>query len=114
MKCMTENQNEKINNYLPPSSERTLTSYIKDNKENEYQRISLINLKNSENSLIENDKKEDHQNNLIEKELKLICQKCGKENKKFYKCFDCELILCQECKEQAGHDKLIEYELFNI
>ena len=50
----------------------------------------------------------------LKKDVKLICQKCGEANKNLYKCFDCELILCQNCKEDTRHDKLIEYELFNI
>ena len=107
---MVENQSEIFNNYLPQSSDRNFISNKKDNEGNGNQGICLINLKNSETNLIENDKKGENKNNLV----KLICQKCGKENKKFYKCFDCELILCQECKEQEGHNKLIEYELFNI
>ena len=68
--------------------------------------------------LIDSDRKEDNKNNLPsednKKDAKLICQKCGESNKNLYKCFDCELILCQKCKEESRHDKLIEYELFNI
>ena len=113
---MGENKNLEFNNFLPPkSSDRTLISFNEDNEKNEYQEICLINLKNSEKNLIDNDKKEDNKKNLIEKEVvKLICQKCGAANKNYYKCFDCELILCQKCKEESRHDKLIEYELFNI
>ena len=64
--------------------------------------------KNENNSQTEDNKKE------TKKDSKLICQKCGEANKNLYLCFDCELILCQNCKEESRHDKLIEYELFNI
>ena len=106
---------EDINDYIDQSTDRKLTSPNKDNKIDECQRICFINFKNSEKSLIDNDTKEkDHKNNLVEDEKKLICQKCGKTNKNFYKCFDCKLILCKKCIEESRHDKLIEYELFNI
>ena len=111
---MTENQSSGYNNFFPQSSERILTSHKIDDEKNEFQRICLIKLKNSEANLIDNNNKEDNKNNLIENDVKLICQKCGAANKNFYKCFDCELILCQKCKDQSRHDNLIEYELFNI
>jgi len=71
--------------------------------------------------LLDNDKKEKNKNYLPsedykkeKKEGKLKCQKCGVTNKKLYICFDCELILCEKCKDNSPHDKMIEYELFNI
>jgi len=96
---MGANQNYEFNNYFPPSSERKLKSH---------QKICLINLRSS---LINNDNNE---NNLSQNEIKLICQNCRGANNNFYKCFDCEKILCQNCVNESRHDKLIEYELFNI
>mgnify|MGYP002624806726 CR=1 FL=1 len=120
---LEEFNSTEFNNYIDYSlsSQRVLTSPNKIEKENENQKIFLITLKNYDKSLIDNDTNENHKNNLlneyktkIEKEGKLLCQKCGGANKQFYKCFDCELILCQDCKEKSRHDNLIEYELFNI
>ena len=108
---MGENKNYGYNNFFLQSSERQLKSYKGDNENNEDQKICLINLRNSQSSLIDNDNNE---NNLFKNEIKLICQNCRRANNNFYKCFDCEKILCQNCKEESRHDKLIEYELFNI
>ena len=108
---MGENKNYGYNNFFLQSSERQLKSYKGDNENNEDQKICLINLRNSQSSLIDND---NNKNNSSQNEIKLICQNCGGANNNFYKCFDCEKILCQNCKEKSRHDKLIEYELFNI
>ena len=107
---MGENQNYELNNYFPPSSEREFTSHKENNENNEDQKICLINLRNSQSSL----NNDNNENNLSQNEIKLICQNCRGANNNFYKCFDCEKILCQNCVNESRHDKLIEYELFNI
>ena len=93
-------------------SRRSLKNPIKKDEKEESLAIFLKDSyrkeENKNNLLFEDYKKE------IKKDVKLICQKCGEANKNLYKCFDCELILCQNCKEDTRHDKLIEYELFNI
>jgi len=100
------------NNNVNSSSKRRLKSPIKVYEKEDSSVINLIDSerkeKNENNSQTEDNKKE------TKKDSKLICQKCGEANKNLYLCFDCELILCQNCKEESRHDKLIEYELFNI
>ena len=100
------------NNNVNSSSKRRLKSPIKVYEKEDSSAINLIDSerkeKNENNSQTEDNKKE------TKKDSKLICQKCGEANKNLYLCFDCELILCQNCKEESRHDKLIEYELFNI
>ena len=117
------------NNIIDSYSKRRLKTPIKKDEKEENLAICRTffiiikeNYLYTNKKLIDIDNNEENKNNLpsenckkeIKEEVKLICQKCGESNKSLYKCFDCDLILCQNCKEESRHDKLIEYELFNI
>lgn len=45
-------------------------------------------------------------NNLPEKNLIVICSKCGKQIEQGYYCWESKTVWCDECQEKNNHNKL--------